>query len=314
MNIDDFLICPTCKSADLANQGNEILCRNCLVRYPIARGVPVLINDNNSLFSRSDYIETPVHSDLAESADRRRFIPSLSSNHSRNDCLDHLSRLYSQQNISVLVVGAGLQRKKIVTYFSRYTTEKFCFIDIDHGADVTHICDAHDLPFGDSTFDIVITTAVLEHVVDPPRVADEITRVTKVGGYLYSELPFLQSVHEGAYDFTRYTLLGHRRLFSEFEDLASGVLAGPGTVFAWSLEALIRCLLDRVFFTRCALASKLVGRVAAVPFKYLDYLFLDERYADFSSCTYFMGRRQNEMKRDTAILSSYKGMNSFNHV
>ncbi len=39
------------------------------------------------------------------------------------------------------------------------------------------ICDAHDIPFADRSFDGVIVQAVLEHVVDPFRCCEEIHRV-----------------------------------------------------------------------------------------------------------------------------------------
>jgi hypothetical protein len=56
-------------------------------------------------------------------------------------------------------------------------------------------------------------------VARSPRVASEIHRLLKSGGFVYSEIPFMQQVHEGAYDFTRYTLVGHRALFRALDDL-----------------------------------------------------------------------------------------------
>jgi len=57
-------------------------------------------------------------------------------------------------------------------------------------------------------FDAVWIQAVLEHVLDPVRVVAEIHRVLRPGGLVYSEIPFMQEVHEGAYDFTRFRLSG----------------------------------------------------------------------------------------------------------
>jgi SAM-dependent methyltransferase len=54
-----------------------------------------------------------------------------------------------------------------------------------------------------------ISIPLLEHVMDPGRVMREIVRVTEPGGLLYSEVPFMQQVHEGAHDFERFTLSGH---------------------------------------------------------------------------------------------------------
>ena len=65
--------------------------------------------------------------------------------------------------------------------------------------------DGHSIPLADGSVDGVIVQAVLEHVLEPTIVADEIHRVLRTGGIVYADTPFLQQVHEGAYDFTRFT-------------------------------------------------------------------------------------------------------------
>ena len=74
---------------------------------------------------------------------------------------------------------------------------------------------AHYLPFKDETFDGVWIQAVLEHVVSPETVVKEIFRVVKNHGLIHSEIPFMQQIHMGKNDFTRYTASGHRFLFKK---------------------------------------------------------------------------------------------------
>src|SRR5207244_1565848 len=62
----------------------------------------------------------------------------------------------------------------------------------------------------------------------------EIWRVLKPDGLVCAETPFMQQVHGGCYDFIRFSLLGHRRLFQAFEEVRSGIAVGPGTALAWS--------------------------------------------------------------------------------
>ena len=100
------------------------------------------------------------------------------------------------------------------------------------------ICDAHDIPFADGCFDGVIVQAVLEHVMDPGRCVEEIHRVLGDNGLVYAETPFIQQIHMGRYDFTRYTHSGHRRLFRRFEEIASGPVGGPGMALAWAYQVL----------------------------------------------------------------------------
>lgn len=108
--------------------------------------------------------------------------------------------------------------RKIFANIKQFT---FIYCDIDSNAEVDLFCDAHELPFVERVFHGVIITAVLEHVLYPERVVNEIHRVLVDGGAIYSEIPFMQQVHEGAYDFTRYTLSGHRLLMNQFQELSN---------------------------------------------------------------------------------------------
>src|SRR4029079_11363432 len=107
----------------------------------------------------------------------------------------------------------------------------------------------------------VLVQAVLEHVLDPARVVGEIHRVLRPDGLVYAETPFLQQVHAGPYDFTRYTSSGHRYLFRSFEEIAAGPVAGPGTQLLWSVDHLMRGVIR----------SELAGKLARALFFWLRY-------------------------------------------
>ena len=150
----------------------------------------------------------------------QRLIPKSSVNLASQRVLSRVRELPDKiPSATVLVVGGGCQRKWLDERIGAGGSVQTVYTDIDVNADVDLFCDGHDLPFVDGAFDAVVTTAVLEHVLYPERVAAEITRVLKAKGLLYSELPFMQQVHEGAYDFTRYTMSGHRRLFNSISEM-----------------------------------------------------------------------------------------------
>ena len=65
------------------------------------------------------------------------------------------------------------------------------------------VADAHKLPFDDGGFDGVWVQAVLEHVLEPATAVAELHRVLRPEGLVYAETPFMQQVHERAYDFSR---------------------------------------------------------------------------------------------------------------
>ena len=75
------------------------------------------------------------------------------------------------------------------------------------------VSDIQMLPFGDETFDTVISCETIEHVPDPPRAVRELTRVLKPGGRLFLTTPNYLGVY-GLYRVylrlvgRRYTELG----------------------------------------------------------------------------------------------------------
>ena len=239
-------------------------------------------------------------------------MPTPSVNLASEQVLARMRQLLAKPPLAmVLVVGGGRQRQWLDEKLGAGDTVRVVYSDIDVGADVNLFCDGHDLPFVDSAFDAVVTTAVLEHVLYPERVAQEIRRVLKVGGLLYSELPFMQQVHEGAYDFTRYTLSGHRRLFNGFAEIDSGMVAGPGTALVWAIENFALAFLAQPVFRK---AAKALVRIMFAWLKHTDRLLANRPEAmDGASCTYFFGRKMEQNIPDADIIARYVGAKHLSH-
>jgi hypothetical protein len=137
-------------------------------------------------------------------------------------------------------------------------------------------------------------------VLEPERAVAEIHRVLRPDGLVYAETPFLQPVHAGAYDFTRYTSSGHRKLFGGFEQIDAGPVAGPGSQLLASLDHLVRGLAR----------SQLAGRLARALFFWLRYLdgLVPTPYAmDDASAYYFLGRRSERRLGPAEIVAYYRG-------
>ena len=177
--------------------------------------------------------------------------------------------------------------------------------DVLNGPRTMMICDAHQIPFADGVFDGVIAQAVLEHVVDPWRCAEEIHRVLRPGGLVYSEIPFIQQVHGGRYDFTRFTHLGHRRLFRKFDEIESGAMCGPGMALAWSYQYFLLSFGARGF-TRTLL--RFAAGVTSFFLKYCDGWLIGKPAAlDAASGTFFIGRKGERVLSDRELLKLYRG-------
>ncbi len=176
--------------------------------------------------------------------------------------------------------------------------------DVSFGPRTTVIGDAHSIPFDDNSFDGVIVQAVLEHVVDPWRCVEEIHRVLKEDGLVYAETPFMQQVHGGCYDFTRFTYLGHRRLFRRFEEIDSGATCGPGMALAWSYRYFL------LSFTTSKLWRTMIAvwvRLTSFFLKYIDYLIIDNVGSlDAASGYYFLGKKSDNILDDKELIKLYK--------
>jgi SAM-dependent methyltransferase len=176
---------------------------------------------------------------------------------------------------------------------------------VTFGSLTSLICDAHDIPFADGCFDGVIVQAVLEHVMDPGRCVEEIHRVLGDNGLVYAETPFIQQIHMGRYDFTRYTHSGHRRLFRRFEEIDSGPVGGPGMALAWSYQ---------YFLLSFASSRPLRGllrafsQLTSFPLKYVDRLLIDKPGAvDAASGFFFLGRKNGTTFSDRELVQYYRG-------
>jgi len=291
-----------------------VQCREpgCDRRFPIVSDRPVLIDEERSVFSHSDYhpITAPapkVPGPLDRLRTWVRHIPSPSVNLSAVRCFKKMrTELLARSKAPiVLVVGSGIMGKGMDALAS---DSSILLINVDPSpnSEAPVFCDGHDLPFADGSIDGVVIQAVLEHVADPVRCVEEIHRVLGHGGIVYSEIPFMQQVHQQGYDFTRFSHLGHRRLFRRFTEIDSGAVAGPGTALAWSWRYFL------AGFAGSRLAVRIlagIGRVMAMIVEQADYL-LGQRPAavDGASCTYFLGTKSDQTMSDRELLARYRGL------
>lgn len=277
--VRDLLLSPCCR-AKLA----ALTCSACGCEFGTVEGKPVLVD-----FKRSILTESMVYASAASSPVRRRRLGSFSK------ALKPRTESESAENVAslmrllpklprILVVGGGTLGEGLGALYE--SDAEIVAFDIYSSPHIHVIGDAHQIPFADATFDAVVVQAVLEHVLSPQEVVDEIWRVLHPEGLVYAETPFLQPVHEGPYDFTRFTESGHRWLFRNFERLHAGVIGGPLSSYSWALNYLVRSL------TRSRLAG-LFARAALLPFMKLERTIPRAYAIDAAAGVFFLGRRSS---------------------
>jgi SAM-dependent methyltransferase len=279
-------------------------------------GVPILINEERSVFAIEDFVRGQDTTFRLQPSKANRILgslfemlPSLGHPIGAEKNYEKLAELLlnGTPKPTVLVVGGSIMGRGM-DRLARNGSIELVGTDVSFGPLTQIVCDAHDIPFADGTFDAVIVQATLEHVVDPHRCVDEIGRVLKPRGLVYAETPFIQQIHMGAYDFTRFTHSGHRRLFRRFSEVASGPICGPGMALAWSYQYFL------LSFVRTRLLRGLVRAfcsLTAFHLKYADHYLMNRKGAiDSASAFYFMGRKEDEILSDRELIRYYRGADS----
>ena len=305
----EMLRCPRSKSALRREDSHTLISQSAdggsPRRYPIVNGVPILVDFEHSVLSEKETIERIGGSVIERKKYRyfskvvkRLLSPAKKATRKNVDALiQTLMRLPEPPR--VLVIGGGSVGQGMGPLYEHPSIMLYNF-DLYASPYVQFIADAHQIPLPDEGFDAVVIQAVLEHTLQPCDVVEEIWRVLKPDGLVYAETPFMQQVHEGAYDFTRFSESGHRYLFRRFEAISTGVSGGPGIQFMWSVDYLARS----VFRSRSA------GKLAKLAFfwtQYLDNLIPEEYAVDGASGVYFYGRKAQQVVSPSDIIAHYKG-------
>ena len=80
----------------------------------------------------------------------------------------------------------------------------------------------------DESYDALMCTEVLEHVVDPFAAIRELRRIVKTGGYVLFTTPLNARIHGPVPDCWRFTEFGLKVLFRDFETVYFNKLNTPG--------------------------------------------------------------------------------------
>jgi SAM-dependent methyltransferase len=211
------------------------------IEYPVVAGRPAIVDFERSILDRQALLRTRAESLIVRrrggfAATMRRLLAGRNEVAAEH-CRDMIRRLVAEAPAgarpTVLVVGGGTLGSGAEALYDDARVGIIAF-DIYASPLVQFVADAHAIPLADASVDGIWVQAVLEHVLDPSGVVGEIRRVLRPGGIVYAETPFMQQVHEGPFDFHRFSAGAHRWLFRELEAMDAGTVAGPGTVLLWS--------------------------------------------------------------------------------
>jgi len=308
--IEQQLICPSCRCTVHAEAG-RYQCENSGCRYagethfPVVHGQPVLIDFENSILDEVEVTKTAAASTVQRSQNpwRKWFKNTFFKTKSIAIARQNAERLHQQlkqqaDRPRILVIGGGGRGIGTDLFYDDEDIELIGF-DIYATPLTQFVADGHRIPLADGSVDAVWVQYVLEHVLDPWQVVSEAHRVLKPNGLVYAETPFMQQVHEGPYDFTRFTPSGHRWLFRNYTELDAGVVMGPGLQLLWTIDHVSRSLFGSVRVAK--LIKSLFFWV-----RYLDTFSGSGPARDNASAVYFLGQRSAQSLKPKEIVPYYK--------
>jgi SAM-dependent methyltransferase len=199
----DHLQCPVCFNSDLLRAPTEITCGTCAQRFPILDGAIDFIDATD--IEEYGLIETE----------------NISDHPFDGNALAIIDRCKEGDGM-VLDCGSG---------YKSIAFDNVVQMDIARFPNIDALAANQRIPFQDGSFDAIFSLDVLEHVNEPFLSAMEITRVLKPGGYLYVDMPFLQSEHGYPNHYFNSTRMGLRKLFESLECVGHIVPVSGSPIF-----------------------------------------------------------------------------------
>jgi hypothetical protein len=158
----------------------------------------------------------------------------------------YLSEHFNKPGMRVLELGSRNVTGNNLR--SRFAAAEYVGFDYYEGENVDVAGDAHKLasyfPATDK-FDLIFSSAVFEHLCMPWLVAEEISKLLKIGGFVFIETHFSHSSHERPWNFFQFSDMGLRALFSDamgFDLIDRGMSNPISGYFAHNADPYLRHL------------------------------------------------------------------------
>lgn len=215
----ECLVCPECgKSLALADP-------RCECGFAATGGTPIDLRPKRALRRTLDLpSDTSVRNDLA-ACDLERPRVSYDGPPAIRDSSELFSAVapHLRPESRLLDVGCGPRDQDAV---AKHYGLRYAGIDYSSSA-ADMLADAHALPFADSSFDIVFSYAVFEHLHNPFIAAAEVARVLAPGGVFFGTVSQGEPFHDSYFHHTPFGVLAllrsagliTRRLWPSYDTL-----------------------------------------------------------------------------------------------
>lgn len=158
------------------------------------------------------------------------------------------------------------------------------------GVDVQ--ADVNNLPLAAGSVSRVVCDSLIEHVENPQKLVNEITRVLSSRGMAYFSVPFMFPFHASPDDFYRWTEAGFLKLFRDYEIVETGVRSG-----AFSAINSYLCYVFALLFSfgsrRLYWFFVNISMFLFFPIKFMDAIFYRLPFgSDMAAALYFVVKKK----------------------
>lgn len=190
--------CPTCLG-DLGESSGGLACAACGVRYATTASGQPDFRPTTPRTIRLEYSYDPVWGQFPWDIVELEFPPNPLPFEVRPTweptevCIVRSVPPPTGPSQRSLDLGCGLDRQRFMEPLTLFGYEH-TGIDID-GLAPDALADMHQLPFKNETFDLLVTSAVFEHVKNPHVAMAEAARVAKPGAHFVGSIAFNEPFH-----------------------------------------------------------------------------------------------------------------------
>ncbi len=180
----DVLRCPECQHGPLVSRGEGLLCSSCNYVCPVRAELPFVFNRAamEMFFDQDKGVAIP-----RKAADPHKGGSYHWDVYGFGDLVPEMP-----PGAKALLLGCGDAGERGPLEGMGFEVLGF---DVKRTGGTDFLADAHDIPVMDESFDLVLSSQVLEHLPAPWRSAQEIQRVLKPGGWFVGSVAFLKLYH-----------------------------------------------------------------------------------------------------------------------
>jgi SAM-dependent methyltransferase len=179
--------------------------------------------------------------------------------------MPYLSRNFNKKGMRILEIGSrnvtGTNLRHV------FSSAYYLGFDFYEGENVDVVGDAHKISSyfrDDEKFDLIFSHAVFEHFHMPWIVVQEIQKLLKIGGHVYTETHFSFSAHERPWNFFQFSDMGLRALFNGalgFEVIDCGMSNRMNGLFSQEADEYLRGKLIGELYCHSEILAKKVRDV-----------------------------------------------------